>query len=81
MQFIFLQMFHECLKIFGLKDYIIYIFERLGYSYEKIGKYALDEVIGRKFDALNIMVLKKNGNNNTQLPDDNAFLRKKRQYY
>ena len=66
----------EYMKIFGLKDYTIYIFERLGYSDEKIGKYALDEVIGRKFDALNIMVLKKDGNNNTQLPDDNAFLRK-----
>jgi precorrin-6Y C5,15-methyltransferase (decarboxylating) len=66
----------EYMEIFGLKDYTIYIFERLGYSDEKIGKYALDEVIGRKFDGLNIMVLKKNGNNNIQLSDDNAFLRK-----
>jgi precorrin-6Y C5,15-methyltransferase (decarboxylating) len=61
---------------FNLMDYTTYIFEKLGYEDERIGKYTLEEITAKEFNRLNIMVLKKNSENRHIFPDDNLFLRR-----
>jgi precorrin-6Y C5,15-methyltransferase (decarboxylating) len=66
----------EYLSSFGLNGYTAYIFERLGYSDEKIGKYEINELIGKEFNELNLMILTGDGKIGSALPDDEVFLRK-----
>jgi len=66
----------EYMISFGLNGYTAYIFERLGYMDEKIGKYEIDELTGKEFNELNLMILTGDEKTEIPLPDDEVFLRK-----
>lgn len=60
---------------FNLNNFIIYVFENLGYANEKIGIYNLEDIINLNFSDLNVIFLKRYKKNIINFDDEN-FIKK-----
>ncbi len=60
---------------FNLNNFVIYVFENLGYENEKIGVYNLEDIINLNFSDLNVIFLKKYKDNIINFDDEN-FIKK-----
>ncbi len=61
---------------FGLTSYRAHVFENMGYSNEKSGSYSIEELKGREFDPLNIMILTAESEYKISMPDDSGFTKR-----
>jgi precorrin-6Y C5,15-methyltransferase (decarboxylating) len=61
---------------FGLTSYRVHVFENMGYSNEKSGSYSIEELKGREFDPLNIMILTAESEYKISMPDDDGFTKR-----
>jgi precorrin-6Y C5,15-methyltransferase (decarboxylating) len=61
---------------FGLTSYRAHVFENMGYSNEKSGSYSIEELKGREFDPLNIMILTAESEYKISMPDDGGFTKR-----
>lgn len=61
---------------FGLTSYRAHVFENMGYSNEKSGSYSIEELKGREFDPLNIMILTAESEYKISMPDDGEFTKR-----
>lgn len=60
---------------FNLNNFIMYVFENLGYENEKIGIYNLEDIINLNFSDLNVIFLKRYKKNIINFDDEN-FIKK-----